>query len=127
MKFNNLRIKMKLWFFARNTNQEYLYVQIPNNNANEIGFNIKEIKKIKIQKLKVSLFTEFHKLSSYNIFLARVDVRGTKYYIIEKEEIILKESSFFTKDMLKKLPIIESSSNNTNIIKKCYTKWRELK
>lgn len=117
---------MKFWFFARNTDQEYLYVQISNNNTNEIGFNIGEIKKLKIQKLKVSLFTEFHKLSSYNIFLARVDIKGAKYYIIEKEEVILKESSFFTKDMLKKLPIIESSTNKTDIIKSCYAKWRKI-
>lgn len=117
---------MKLWFFARNTDQEYLYVQISKHNATEVGYNIKDIKKVKIQKLKVSLFTEFHKFSSYNIFLAKVDVRGPKYYIIERDEVILKESSFFTKDMLKKLPVIESSQNNTDIFKKSYTKWRTI-
>lgn len=117
---------MKLWFFARNTDQEYLYIQISNNNTNEIGFSIGEINKLKIQKLQVSLFTEFHKLSSYNIYLARVDIRGSKYYIKEREEVILKESSFFTKDMLKKLPVIESSINKTDIIKSCYAKWREI-
>ena len=118
---------MKLWFFARNTDQEYLYVQISNDNTNEIGFNIGEINKLKIQKLKVSLFTEFHKFSSYNIYLARVDIMGTKYYIRERDEVILKESSFFTKDMLKKLPVIKSSTNKTDIIKSCYAKWREIK
>ena len=118
---------MKLWFFARNTDQEYLYVQISNDNINEIGFNIGEINKLKIKKLKVSLFTEFHKLSSYNIYLARVDIMGTKYYIRERDEVILKESSFFTKDILKKLPVIESSINKTDIIKSGYAKWREIK
>ncbi len=117
---------MKLWFFARNTDYEYLYIKIPNNNINEKGFNIKEIDKIQILKLKASLFIEYHKQSSYSLHLAKVDIKGAKYYISERDEIILKESSFFTKDLLKKLPIIESNTTNTNIIKNAYAKWREI-
>lgn len=116
---------MKFWFFARTTDRDYLYVRI-SSNSKEVGFNIKEIDKIKIEKVKSSLFTEFHKQQSYSIYTARIDIKGVKYYLIQEDEIILKQSVFFTKDMLKKLPLINPNMSNSNIIKTSYAEWKKI-
>ncbi len=116
---------MKIWLFARTNSYEYLYIKISNNAIKEFGLSIAEINKLQIIKIKSSLFNEFYKNSSYNIYNARVEIKGAKYYFLETHEIILKESTFFTKDELKKLPLVDSSLNNTDIIKTCYAKTRE--
>lgn len=116
---------MKIWFFARTTDQEYLYLKVSNNAAKEVGLSITDINKLQILKVKASLFNDFYKNSSFNIYHAKVKIKGTKYYFFETHEIILKESAFFTKDELKKLPLVDSNLNKTDIIKTCYTKTRD--
>jgi hypothetical protein len=114
---------MKLWFFARTDESEYLYIRVNSYSQNEIAYDVADINKLGIFKVKSILFDDFAKKSKEQIYISSVNIKGNKCYFHEEDEIILRESSFFAKDILKRLPKIPSNIGKTEIVRECYKHW----
>jgi hypothetical protein len=116
------RQNMKLWFFARTDESEYLYIRISDFYCTELSLNTLQVNKLPIFKVSALLFKDFVSKFPDGLFAAKVISKAGKYCFKQSEEIVLKESSFFTKDIFKKMPVIPKDTNKLDIIKICHKK-----
>ena len=114
---------MKLWFFARTDESEYLYIRVTDFYCTEIPLNTVQINKLPIFKVKSFMFNDFAAKFPDGLYASKVIIKGGKYCFKQGEEIVLKESSFFLKDIFKKMPIIDDTMSKMDIVKACHKKW----
>jgi hypothetical protein len=117
---------MKIWFFARSEGHECLYIKINSYAAKELALTIAELNKLSIQTISASLFNNFVTNSSEEIYFARVCIKGNKYCFIEDDAVTVKKSAFFTRDLLKNLPVVKDNAGKNEIIRSCYLNWKNL-
>jgi hypothetical protein len=113
---------MKLWFFARTDESEYLYIRVTDYYCTEISLNTIQINKLPIFKVKSFMFNDFAAKFPDGLYASKVITKNGKYCFKQGEEIVLKESSFFLKDIFKKMPIINGGMAKLEIIKACHKK-----
>jgi hypothetical protein len=116
---------MKLWFFARTDQAEYLYIRVTDYYCTEISLNTLQINKLPIFKVKSFMFNDFVAKFPDGLFASKVITKNGKYCFKQGEEIVLKESSFFTKDIFKKMPLVNDTMAKLDIIKACHKNEKE--